>query len=80
MIPQTLIADSRKAAAKDGPERREVGAKDRDGAEGESVPRRRPPEGKAPLVAKGIQIGKNRVLRLMRVHGLLAPVRRAHPC
>ena len=28
---------------------------------------------------KGIRAGKNRVLRLMRAHGLLAPVRRGHP-
>ena len=31
------------------------------------------------LVAKGIRVGKNRVLRLMRAHGLLAPVRQGHP-
>ncbi len=30
---------------------------------------------KARLTAKGIRPGKNRVLRLMREHGLLAPVR-----
>ena len=29
---------------------------------------------KVRLAAKGIQVGKNRVLRLMRAHGLLAPV------
>ena len=29
--------------------------------------------------AKGIRVDKNRVLRLMRWHGLLAPVRRGHP-
>ena len=34
---------------------------------------------KVRLGAKGIRAGKNRVLRLMRVHGLLAPVRRGHP-
>ena len=34
---------------------------------------------KARLAAKGIRVGKNRVLRLMREHGLLAPVRRGHP-
>ncbi|MDE0081843.1 MAG: IS3 family transposase, partial [Gammaproteobacteria bacterium] len=34
---------------------------------------------KARLAAKGIRVGKNRVLRLMRLHGLLAPVRRGHP-
>ena len=34
---------------------------------------------KARLAAKGIRVGKNRVLRLMRAHGLLAPVRRGHP-
>ncbi len=34
---------------------------------------------KARLAAKGIRVGKNRVLRLMRVNGLLAPVRRGHP-
>ena len=34
---------------------------------------------KARLAAKGIRAGKNRVLRLMRVNGLLAPVRRGHP-
>ena len=31
------------------------------------------------LRPKGIRVGKNRVLRLMREHGLLAPVRRGHP-
>ena len=35
---------------------------------------------KARLAARGIRVGKNRVLRLMREHGLLAPVRRGHPC
>ena len=34
---------------------------------------------KARLAAKGIRVGNNRVLRLMREHGLLAPVRRGHP-
>ena len=34
---------------------------------------------KARLAAKGIRVGKNRVLRLMREHGLLAPVRRGRP-
>lgn len=34
---------------------------------------------KARLAARGIRAGKNRVLRLMRAHGLLAPVRRGHP-
>ena len=35
---------------------------------------------KARLAAKGrIRVGKNRVLRLMREHGLLAPVRQGHP-
>ena len=34
---------------------------------------------KARLASKGIRVGKNRVLRLMREHGLLAPVRRGHP-
>ena len=34
---------------------------------------------KARLAAKGIRVGKNRVLRLMRVNGLLAPVRGGHP-
>jgi len=34
---------------------------------------------KARLVAKGIRAGKNRVLRLMREHGLPAPVRRGRP-
>ena len=34
---------------------------------------------KARLAARGIRVGKNRVLRLMRAHGLLAPVRRGHP-
>ena len=34
---------------------------------------------KARLAAKGIRVGKNRVLRLMRAHGLLAPVRQGHP-
>ena len=34
---------------------------------------------KVQLAVKGIQAGKNRVLRLMRAHGLLAPVRRGHP-
>ena len=34
---------------------------------------------KVRLAAKGIRAGKNRVLRLMRAHGLLAPVRRGHP-
>ena len=34
---------------------------------------------KARLAAKGIRVGKNRVLRLMREHGLLVPVRRGHP-
>ncbi len=33
----------------------------------------------ARFAAKGIRVGKNRVLRLMREHGLLAPVRRGHP-
>ena len=31
------------------------------------------------LRAKGIRVGKNRVLRLMREHGLLVPVRQGHP-
>ena len=31
------------------------------------------------LRAKGTRVGKNRVLRLMREHGLLAPVRQGHP-
>ena len=34
---------------------------------------------KARLAAKVIRVGKNRVLRLMREHGLLAPVRRGQP-
>ena len=34
---------------------------------------------KVRLAAKGIRAGKNRVLRLMRAHGVLAPVRRGHP-
>ena len=34
---------------------------------------------KARLAAKGIRAGKNRVLRLMRERGLLAPVRRGRP-
>ena len=34
---------------------------------------------RARLRPKGIRVGKNRVLRLMREHGLLAPVRRVHP-
>ena len=34
---------------------------------------------RARLAAKGIGAGKNRVLRLMRESGLLAPVRRGHP-
>ncbi len=34
---------------------------------------------RARLAAKGIRAGKNRVLRLMRESGLLAPVRRGHP-
>ena len=34
---------------------------------------------KVRLTAKGIRAGKNRVLRLMRAHGLLAPVRRGRP-
>ena len=34
---------------------------------------------KARLAARGIRVGKNRMLRLMREHGLLAPVRRGHP-
>ena len=34
---------------------------------------------RARLRPKGIRVGKNRVLRLMRDHGLLAPVRRGHP-
>ena len=34
---------------------------------------------KARLAARGIRAGKNRVLRLMREHGLLAPVRRGRP-
>ena len=35
---------------------------------------------KVRLAAKGIiRAGKNRVLRLMRAHGLLAPVRRGIP-
>ena len=34
---------------------------------------------KVRLGAKGIRVGKNRVLRLMRAHGLLAPVRQGHP-
>ena len=37
------------------------------------------PKVKARLAAKGIRVGKNRVLRLVRAHGLLAPVRRGHP-
>ena len=31
------------------------------------------------FAAKGIRVGKNRVLRLMPEHGLLAPVHRGHP-
>ena len=34
---------------------------------------------RARLAAKGVRTGKNRVLRLMRDNGLLAPVRRGHP-
>ena len=34
---------------------------------------------KARLGAKGIRVGKNWVLRLMRENRLLAPVRRGHP-
>ena len=34
---------------------------------------------RARLAAEGIGAGKNRVLRLMRESGLLAPVRRGHP-
>ena len=34
---------------------------------------------RARLAARGIRVGKNRVLRLMREHGLLAPVRRGQP-
>jgi putative transposase len=34
---------------------------------------------RARLRPKGIRVGKNRVLRLMRENGLLAPVRRGHP-
>jgi len=34
---------------------------------------------RARLRAKGRRVGKNRVLRLMRENGLLAPVRRGHP-
>ena len=34
---------------------------------------------RARLAAGGIRAGKNRVLRLMRDNGLLAPVRRGHP-
>ena len=34
---------------------------------------------KVRLGAKGTRAGKNRVLRLMRAHGLLAPVRQGHP-
>ncbi len=34
---------------------------------------------RARLRPRGIRVGKNRVLRLMREHGLLAPVRRGHP-
>ncbi len=34
---------------------------------------------RARLKPKGIGVGKNRVLRLMRENGLLAPVRRGHP-
>ena len=34
---------------------------------------------RARLAAKGIRVGKNRVLSLMRAHGPLAPVRRGHP-
>jgi putative transposase len=34
---------------------------------------------RARLRKKGIHVGKNRVLRLMRENGLLAPVRRGHP-
>ncbi len=33
---------------------------------------------KVRLAARGIRVGKNRVLRLMREHGLLVPVRRGH--
>ena len=33
----------------------------------------------ARLAARGIRVGKNRVLRLMREHGLLGPVWRGHP-
>ena len=35
---------------------------------------------KARHAAKRILVGKNRALRLMREHGLLALVRRGHPC
>jgi transposase InsO family protein len=34
---------------------------------------------RARLRMRGIRVGKNRVLRLMRENGLLAPVRRRHP-
>ena len=34
---------------------------------------------RARLAARGIRVGKNRVLRLMRANGLLAPVRCGHP-
>ncbi len=34
---------------------------------------------RARLRPRGIRVGKNRVLRLMRENGLLAPVRRGHP-
>ena len=34
---------------------------------------------KARLAAKAIRVGKNRLLRLMRAHGLLAPVRGGIP-
>ena len=34
---------------------------------------------RARLRSKGIRVGKNRVLRLMRENGLLAPVLRGHP-
>ena len=67
---------AREARREDGTERRGAGGGDPDGAEGESVPRRGPPGGEG---AKGIRVGKNRVLSLMRVHGLLALVRRGIP-
>lgn len=41
------------------------------------VPRRGPLDGEGAACGRGVRVGRNPVLRPMRLHGLLAPVRAA---